>query len=122
VTFIKWAKYLARLLFLFGGEGLWWVEIVGCVKHGISVVRWSSGSHAGPRYPSSRVQTQPKLSDFFGRKNPQHAFLWKGSKAVCPMSQIFSMLKNPVITWKLDHRQNLPAMSHPISSLANRGL
>ena len=23
-----------------------------------------------------------------GRKNPQHAFLRKGSKAVCPMSQI----------------------------------
>jgi hypothetical protein len=23
---------------------------------------------------------------FFGRKNPQHAFLRRGSKAVCPMS------------------------------------
>jgi hypothetical protein len=28
---------------------------------------------------------------FFGRKNPQHAFLRKGSKAVCPMSQICGM-------------------------------
>jgi hypothetical protein len=28
---------------------------------------------------------------FFGRKNPQHAFLLKGGKAVCPMSQIFGM-------------------------------
>jgi hypothetical protein len=26
---------------------------------------------------------------FFGRKNPQHSFLRKGSKAVCPVSQIF---------------------------------
>jgi len=26
--------------------------------------------------------------DFSGRKNPQHAFLQKGSKAVVPMSQI----------------------------------
>jgi hypothetical protein len=34
---------------------------------------------------------------FFGRKNPQHAFLRKGSKAVCPMSQICGMLKNPII-------------------------
>jgi hypothetical protein len=34
---------------------------------------------------------------FFGRKNPQHAFLRRGSKAVCPMSQICGMLKNPVI-------------------------
>jgi hypothetical protein len=30
------------------------------------------------------------------------------------MSQICGMLKNPVITWKLDHRQNLPAISRPI--------
>jgi hypothetical protein len=38
---------------------------------------------------SSRVQTRPKPSDFFsGRKNPQHAFLRKGSKAVGPVSQI----------------------------------
>ena len=35
---------------------------------------------AGLWYPSSR--------DFSGRKNPQHAFLRKGSKAVCPMSHI----------------------------------
>jgi hypothetical protein len=39
------------------------------------------------------------LRIFFGRKNPQHAFLRKGSKAVCPMSQICCMLKNPVVTW-----------------------
>jgi hypothetical protein len=34
---------------------------------------------------------------FFGRKTPQHAFLRRGSKAVCPNSQISGMLKNPVI-------------------------
>jgi hypothetical protein len=45
--------------------------------------------------PSSRVQTQPKPSGFFGCKNPQHAFLRKGSKAVGPMSQICGTLKNP---------------------------
>jgi len=32
---------------------------------------------------------------FFGPKNPQHAFLHRGSKAVCPMSQICGMLKTP---------------------------
>jgi hypothetical protein len=73
-------------------------------------------------HPSLRVQTRPKPSDFFERKNPQHAFLQKGSKAVCPMSQICGMLKNPVITWKLGHNQNLSTISRPISSLANRGL
>jgi hypothetical protein len=47
----------------------------------------------------------PKIADFlpaeavgfFGRKNHQHAFLRKGSKAVYPMSQICGMLKNPII-------------------------
>jgi hypothetical protein len=33
---------------------------------------------------------------FFGRKNPQHAFLLGGRKAVCPMSQSCGMSKNPV--------------------------
>jgi len=28
---------------------------------------------------------------FKGEKNPQHAFLRRGSKAVCPMSQIWGM-------------------------------
>jgi hypothetical protein len=37
---------------------------------------------------------------FFGRKNPQHAFLRRGSKAVCPMSQLYGMLKNQAISWK----------------------
>jgi hypothetical protein len=40
---------------------------------------------------------------FSSEKNPQRAFLRKGSKAICPMSQICGMLKNPVITWKLGH-------------------
>jgi hypothetical protein len=62
----------------------------------------------------------PQTRIFFGRKYPQHAFLRKGSKAICPMSQICGMLKNPVITWKLGHMQNSPAISRPISSLANR--
>jgi hypothetical protein len=35
--------------------------------------------------------TRPKPSDFSGRKNPQHAFLRRGSKAVCPMSQFCGM-------------------------------
>jgi hypothetical protein len=39
----------------------------------------------------TQVQTRPKPSDFYGRKNPQHAFLRKGSKAVGPMSQICAM-------------------------------
>jgi hypothetical protein len=37
-----------------------------------------------------------KPSDFFGWESPQHACLQKGSKAVCPMSQICGMSKNPI--------------------------
>jgi hypothetical protein len=43
-----------------------------------------------------------KPGRFFGWQNPQHAFLWRRSKAVCPLSQLCGMLKNTAITWKLD--------------------
>jgi hypothetical protein len=43
----------------------------------------------------------PKPSDFSGRKNRQHAFLRRGSKAVGPMSQICRMLKIPSNSVKL---------------------
>ena len=34
---------------------------------------------------------------FFGRKYPQHAFLRRGSKRICPKSQLCGMSKNLVI-------------------------
>jgi hypothetical protein len=34
-----------------------------------------------------------KAVGFFGQKIPQQAFLRRGSKAICPMSQIYGMLK-----------------------------
>ena len=43
-----------------------------------------------PPYP-------PKPLDFYGRKNPQHAFLRRGSKRICPMSQLCGMSNNLVI-------------------------
>jgi hypothetical protein len=46
------------------------------------------------------------------KKNPQHAFLWRGSKAISPTSQIFSMLKNSPFDSKI-HRTFL-AHSFPI--------
>jgi hypothetical protein len=45
--------------------------------------------------PRSQAQTRPKPSDFSGEKNPQHAFSWGASKAVCLMSQICGMLNTP---------------------------
>ena len=48
-------------------------------------------------YPSSRVQTRPKPSYLFSgrKKNPQHAFLRKGSKAVCPNVADLRHVKEP---------------------------
>ena len=58
-------------------------------------------------YPSSLVKTLPKPSDFSGRKNPQHAFLRKGSKAVFFLN----------VTWKSGiFRQNSSTISRPSSS------
>jgi hypothetical protein len=39
----------------------------------------------------SRVCSRLKPSDFSGWKNPQHAFLWRGSKIIFPMSQLWDM-------------------------------
>jgi hypothetical protein len=36
-------------------------------------------------------EPSPRAVGFFRRKNPQHAFLWRGSKAACPMSQVCAM-------------------------------
>jgi hypothetical protein len=38
-----------------------------------------------------KEKNQQMPSDFSGGKNPQHAFLRRGSKAACPMSQIRGM-------------------------------
>jgi hypothetical protein len=67
---------------------------------------------SGTRVRAFKPGRSPRI--FFGGKNPQYASLRKGSKAVCSMSQICGMFKNPVITWKLGHRQNLSAISRPI--------
>jgi hypothetical protein len=50
-----------------------------CCNVQVRRLRWSSGSHAGLWFPSSRVQTWPKPLDFSVYKNPQHAFLRRGS-------------------------------------------
>jgi hypothetical protein len=46
----------------------------------------------------------------FRAKYPQLAFLRKGSKAVCPMSQICGMLKIPKWRKKKSFRQNYRTM------------
>jgi hypothetical protein len=81
------------LLLLNSGWGKFTLHNVNVSKHShvsiyVKRLRWSGDWHAGLWYPSSRVRTWPNPSDFSGRKNPQHAFLRRGSKAVGPLSQI----------------------------------
>jgi hypothetical protein len=59
-----------------------------------SVVEWLA---YWPMIPKIAGSLPAEAVGFFGGKNPQHTFIQKGSKAVCLMSQIFGMLKNPLI-------------------------
>jgi hypothetical protein len=44
-----------------------------------------------PLVPKFMGSNPAKAIGFFGRKNPQHAFLQRGSKAISPMSQLCGM-------------------------------
>jgi hypothetical protein len=59
---------------------------------GLEVAYW-------PFVPKFAGSNPAKPSDFSGEKIPQHAFLRRGTKAVCPMSCL-RHLKNPKVTWK----------------------
>ena len=60
---------------------------------------------------------------FFGRKNPQHAFLGGGSKAISHVADLRGMSKNPGFTWKSKSQAKLTGHFSPvIPSFADRGL
>jgi hypothetical protein len=50
---------------------------------------------------------------FFGRKNPQHAFLRRGIKAVCPMSCFTACKRTQKRRGSRHFRQNFSAISRP---------
>jgi hypothetical protein len=52
---------------------------------------------ASPLVPKIAGLNPAEAAGFFPLKNPQHAFLQRGSKAVCPMLQICGMEKNHAI-------------------------
>ena len=54
-------------------------------------LRWSRGSVLAFGTQVREFKPGRSLSIFQGEKNSQHAFLWRGSKAVCPMSYIYGM-------------------------------
>jgi hypothetical protein len=61
---------------------------------GLEVSMLASGTFGGlvvSMLASGTLAPGRSRRNFFRRKNPQHAFLRRGSKAVCPMSQICGM-------------------------------
>ena len=73
-------------------------------------LRWSRGSVLAF---GTRVQTQPKQSDFSGEKNPQCAFLRRGSKAVGPMSYFTACKRTQKWRGSRHFRQNSrPFLAH----------
>jgi hypothetical protein len=50
-----------------------------------------------PLVPKIAGSNPAEAVGFFGQKYPQNALFRRGSKAVCPMSQICGMSKNPTV-------------------------
>jgi hypothetical protein len=70
-----------------------------------ALFRWAQERKGNLSNPGAKIASSipAEAVEFFGRKkNSQHAFLRRGSKAVCPTSQLCGMLKNPTITWRSD--------------------
>src|SRR5215510_3940167 len=57
--------------------------------------RWSSGQHAGLWYPSSRIQTWPKPSDFSGEKIHSMPSFGGEVKPSAPCRSFAACKKNP---------------------------
>jgi len=66
---------------------LTFIELQGEVQQ----LRWSRGSVLPLSTQICGFKPGRSRKDFSREKNPQHSFLWKGSKAVGPMSQICGM-------------------------------
>src|SRR5215469_17643545 len=51
-----------------------------------------------------------QVRGFFGRKNPQHVFLRRGSKAVCPMSYFAACKRSLNVPWKSEIQAKFSAI------------
>jgi hypothetical protein len=89
-----------------------------------ALFRWAQERKSNLSNPGAKIASSipAEAVGFFGRKNPQHAFLRRESKAVCPMSQLCGMLKNPTITWKSDFLAKFgrPFLAHTPYFLSQR--
>jgi hypothetical protein len=81
--------------FLFSGFG------------GLEVACW-------PLVPKFAGSNLPETNGFFGRKNPQHAFLRRWSKAVCPMSCFMACKRTQKWRGSRHFRQNSLGHFSPI--------
>jgi len=77
-------------MFIFNTKAHVWqlAGVILSVEATIKWLQWSRGRGLPLSTQVRRFKPGQSRQDFSGRKNPQQAFLWKGSKAVGPMSQI----------------------------------
>jgi hypothetical protein len=73
---------------------------------GLKVACW-------PLVPKFVGSNPAEAVGLFGRKNPQHAFLRRGNKAVCPMSYFTACKRTQKWRGSRHFRQNFSAISRP---------
>jgi hypothetical protein len=66
-----------------------------------------------PLVPKFAGSNPAEVVGFLGRKNPQHAFLRRGRKAVCPMSCFTACKRTQRWRGSRHFRQNFSAISRP---------
>jgi hypothetical protein len=83
-------------------------------------LRWSRGSMLPVSTQACEFKPGQCCQDFSGQKNPQHAFLQRGSKAVDPMLQICGILKIPKWNVEVDRQNHRPTFSPTVPPIAAR--
>jgi hypothetical protein len=87
-------------------QTLWMCRNTRCGFGGLEVACW-------PLVPKFACSNLAEAVGFFGRKNPQRAFLRRGSKAVCPMSCFTACKRNQKWRGSRHSRQNFSAIPRP---------
>src|SRR5215469_1485565 len=77
-----------------------------------------------PLVPKFAGSNPAEAVGFFGKNNPQHVFLRRGSKAVCPMSYFAACKRSLNVPWKSEIQAKFLAifLAHVVPTFATRSL
>ena len=85
---LPWRIYFYHFVMLRNVINLCIYDVRLGYKYDASLVYWLACWPVAPKFAGSNPT---EAVGFFGRKNPQHNFLRRGSKRICPMSQLCGM-------------------------------